>query len=75
MNLPPATAMLAALALLGGCATAPSSTVPSKQLVALDACRTQAEASRYTPEGRGLVGAADYDRYVAECMRTSRANR
>ena len=68
-------AAAAALALLAACAdTAASSGGATDQLAALQACQTQAEAARDAPEGRGLVGSADYDRYVAECLRASRVN-
>jgi hypothetical protein len=67
---PLAVAALLAVAACTSPAEGPNA--PTDELAARDACRTQAEALRDMPEGRGLVGAADFDRYVAECMRTRR---
>lgn len=65
---------VAALLAVAACSGTTATNAPTDELAARDACRTQAEAVRDAPEGRGLVGAADFDRYVAECLRTWRAS-
>jgi len=63
-------AAIAAVALLAACTNDTMSKSASDEAAARAACRSEADATRDRPEGAGLAGAAAYDKYVLECMRT-----
>jgi hypothetical protein len=66
-----APAAIVTLLALAACdsMTAPPS-LPPDEMAARDACRAQARGVGATPEGNGLVGSQDFDRYMAACMRS-----
>ena len=70
MNWQAGIAAVVGLALLAACNEKPMSKSATDEAAARDACRSAAEAALARPEGRGLVGAADYNKYVDQCMRS-----
>jgi hypothetical protein len=62
-------AAFTALALLAACADDTMSRSASDEAAARTACRSEADASKARPEGRGLAGAEAYDKFVEDCMR------
>ena len=62
-------AAIMGLALLAACSNDTMSKSATDEAAARDACRAEADAAKDRPEGRGFTGGADYNRYVAECMR------
>ncbi|MGE5146690.1 MAG: hypothetical protein ACM3N5_08070 [Candidatus Eiseniibacteriota bacterium] len=70
MNGPVGIAALLGLALLTACTNDTMSKSAIDEAAAGDACRAEADAAKDQPEGRGLTGATDYNRFVEECLRS-----
>jgi hypothetical protein len=61
-------AAIMGLALLAACSNDTMSKSATDEAAARDACRAEADAAKDRPEGRGFAGAADYNKFVEQCM-------